>query len=45
MTKIDTGEKEAGCRDLKEDRKLGLEEADLIIKVSCNDINMDEKNK
>lgn len=45
MTKIDTGEKEAGCRDLKEARKLGLEEADLIIKVSCNDINMDEKNK
>jgi len=35
MTKIDTGQKESGCRDLKEARKLGLEEADFILKVNC----------
>lgn len=45
MTKIDTGQKEAGCRDLQEARKLGLEEALLVIEVNCDDINLNEKNR
>ncbi len=45
MTKIDTGQKESGCRDLLEARKMGLEEADFIIKVNCADVNLNEQKR
>lgn len=35
MIKIELGQKESGCNDLKEAGKLGLEHADLLIQVYC----------
>ena len=35
MIKIELGQKESGCKDLKEASKLGLEQADLLIHVYC----------
>jgi len=36
MIRIDLGQKEAGCPDLQEAKKLGLEEADFLIMVHCS---------
>lgn len=35
LIKIETGQLESGCKDLLEARKLGLEEADLVINANC----------
>jgi hypothetical protein len=35
LIKIETGQPDSGCKDLQEARKLGLEEAELVINANC----------
>jgi serine/threonine-protein kinase len=44
IIKIDAGQKETGCNDLQEARKLGLEEAEIVIKANCNSAGVNYKN-
>ncbi|MBK9390966.1 MAG: hypothetical protein IPN68_12505 [Bacteroidetes bacterium] len=40
IIKIDVGQKEAACLDLQEARKLGLEEAEIVIRANCNVVSV-----